>query len=348
MNPATHAHNGLPGPKPGSPARVPGSVRRTTSLDVTRPQGPDGPIHVWGRARDLLTGVDGQARVLEHGLVHLVVEDGVVTYLTTAPVRAAAARLVGRQALVGWRTALWRELRDDVDGGSALHLLLDDLPGGMIVGGFTRRRALAQLTGGQPQHPGRRLDVCAGWSADSRAARHLEQHGFGPRAVTPPAPSLLPDDDPLAWHTLPDLPVWGLSRRRRIDVRRAPDPRDSDGDPTGDQTGGEVVVDAMFRDSFHDGDGQEKVLHEYHLVTSVGPDGQLAAATAQPRVLPHLECPAAAASTDLLVGMPSADLRDRVSMSLYGPGSCTHLNDLARSLGDVPALLRELDQTEPG
>lgn len=332
MNAETHAHNGLLGPRAGSPQRTPGSVRRTTSLDVTRPDGPDGPIHVWGRARDLLTGADGRAKVLEHGLVHVVVEDGVVTYLTTAPVRSAAARLVGRQALVGWRTALWRELRDDVVSGSALHLVLDDLPGGMIVGGFTRRRALAELNGGPVKHPGRRLDVCAGWAADSRAARHLDEHGHGPRAVTPAAPSLVPDDDPIAWHTLPELPVWGLSRRRRIDVIRLPAP---DGSETA-----EVRVDAMFRDSFRDGDGREKVLHEYGIATTLDADGAVADAVADPRVLPHLECPAAAASATRLHGMPFADLRDRVSLNLYGPSSCTHLNDLARSLADVPALLR--------
>jgi hypothetical protein len=336
VNAETHAYNGLPGPRTGSPPRAPGSVRRTTSLDVTRPDGPDGPIHVWGRARDLFTGIDGSSRVLEHGLVHIVVEDGVVTYLTTAPVRSAAARLVGRQALVGWRSALWRELRDDVEGGSALHLVLDDLPGGMIVGGFTRRRALAQLAAGPVKHPGRRLDVCAGWATGSRAARHLDAHGYGPRAVTPAAPTLVPPEDPIAWHTLPELPIWGLSRRRRIDVQPLPADPDA-GTPSGSPA---VQVDAMFRDSFRDGDGHEKVLHEYGITTTLDGTGAVQATSADPRVLPHLECPVAAASATQLAGMPSADLRDRVSLTLYGPGSCTHLNDLARSLADVPVLLR--------
>lgn len=330
----TMAHNGLPGPRPGSPPRAPGSVRRTTSLDLTRPEGPDGPIVVTGRARDLHTDARGVGHVLDHGLVSARVEDGVVTRLSTYPVRASTARLVGRQALVGWRTGLWRELHEEVEGGSALHLVLDDLPGGMIVGGFTRRRALARRTGGPVAQPGRRLDVCAGWAADSRAARILAEVGIPPPPITPPAPSLLPGDDPQAWHTLPDLPVWGLSRRRRIDVH--PDPES-----------GLVAVDAMFRDSFRDGDGQEKVLHEYGVRTQVDATGHVAGTTAEPRVLPHLECPVAAASASRLHGMPFGELRDRVSMSLYGPTSCTHLNDLARSLTDVPTLLRELAAYRP-
>jgi hypothetical protein len=37
--------------------------------------------------------------------------------------------------------------------------------------------------------------------------------------------------------------------------------------------------------------------------------------------------------------MPCADLRDLVSSTLFGPSTCTHLNDLMRSIADVPALL---------
>ena len=82
------------------------------------------------------------------------------------------------------------------------------------------------------------------------------------------------------------------------------------------------------------------MLHEYGITTTLDGTGAVQAASADPRVLPHLECPVAAASATHLAGMPSADLRDRVSLTLYGPGSCTHLNDLARSLADVPVLLR--------
>jgi hypothetical protein len=320
----TVAHNGLPGPLPGSPPRRAGGVRRTTSLDLTRPLGPDGPIEVNGRARDVRTADAGAMTVLDKALLSLTVTDGIVTRLRSFPERAAAPRLVGRQALVGWRTGLWRELHDDVESGSALHLLLDDLPGGMVVGGFTRRRALAAAGEPVPQ-PGRRLDVCAGWAADSRAAQIMADTGTPPPPVTPEAPDLVRDDDLNGWHTLAALPPWAMSRRRRVDAHL---------------DGAQIEVDAMFRDSFIDIEGRERVLHEYAVhATLEANEGRVLAVQPAPRVLPHLECPVAGASTQRLIGMPCADLRDLVSSTLFGPSTCTHLNDLMRSIADVPALL---------
>ncbi len=320
----TQAHNGLPGPRAGSPPRRSGGVRRTTSLDLTRPHGPDGPIEVNGRARDVRTDDAGVALVIDKALLSLTVADGVVVRIRSFPERAAAARLVGRQALVGWRTGLWRELHDDVESGSALHLLLDDLPGGMVVGGFTRRRALAAA--GQPvPQPGRRLDVCAGWAVDSRAARIMADTGTPPPPVTPAAPSLVDADDPTGWHTLAALPAFGMSRRRRVDAHL---------------DGAQVQVEAMFRDSFVDAEGTERVLHEYGVhATLEANEGRVLAVHPAPRVLPHLECPVAGASTQRLIGMPCAHLRDLVSSTLFGPSTCTHLNDLMRSIADVPAIL---------
>ncbi len=320
----TREHNGLPGPLSGTPPRRKGGVRRTTSLDLTRPQGPDGPLQVSGRARDLFTDATGAATVIDRALLSLTVEDGVVTRLRCFPERSAAPRLIGRQALVGWRTGLWRELHDDVESGSALHLLLDDLPGGMVVGGFTRRRALAAAGEPVPQ-PGRRLDVCAGWAVDSRAARIMADTGTPPPPVTPRAPDLVAADDPTGWHTLGALPLFGMSRRRRVDAHLE-DAR--------------IEVDAMFRDSFVDAEGTERVLHEYGVtVTLEANEGRVLDVRPAPRVLPHLECPVAGASTQRLVGMPCADLRDLVSSTLWGPSTCTHLNDLMRSIADVPALV---------
>lgn len=315
----------LTGPSAGSPPRLPGSVRRTSSLDLTRPDGPMGPLQVAGRARDLRTGVDGQAEVLAGALLSATVQkDGTVSRLRAHPDGPRVSQLRGRKVAAGFRTAIWRELRDHYDGGSPLHLLLDELPVSLIIAGFTYRRS---MPAGMP-HQGRRVDVCAGWVDDGHAVRGLAVLGAPPTPNTPDAPPLPSDDDPLGWHTLPALPVWGLSRRRRIDVH---------------DRHGDWQVDAMFRDSFVDADGQEKVLHEYAAQARIDPrSGVTTALEATARVLPHPECPLSAASAQRIVGARATRLREVVSMELFGPSSCTHLNDLFRSLADAPPLAGQL------
>ncbi len=314
-----------PGPIAGAPDRVPGSVRRTTSLDLSRPLGPDGPIEVRGRGRDARTTTTGDLEILATALVSLTVSEERVTRLQAHPSPAGLSRLLGRRAVVGWRTGLWRELPSEKDSGSALHLLLDDLPGGMIIGGFTGRAARLEASATLTE-PGRRLNVCAGWAAESRAALEMATTGLPPAPQTEPAPALTPADDPYAWHTLPALARWGISRRRRLDVL---------------DTGAEILVDTMFRDSFSDGTGAERVLHEYHLTALLDRDTFVVREiSAQPRVLPHGECPLAAGSVQALRGVPAPQLREQVSAELFGPASCTHLNDLARSVTDAPALVR--------
>ena len=57
-----------------------------------------------------------------------------------------------------------------------------------------------------------------------------------------------------------------------------------------------------------------------------------------PRVLPYVECPSAAASAARLAGQDLDALRERVRADFVGTTTCTHLNDLLRSLEDVRAL----------
>jgi hypothetical protein len=98
---------------------------------------------------------------------------------------------------------------------------------------------------------------------------------------------------------------------------------------------GEVLqVEATFRDSWADPVDGEGVLHEYVLTAAVDRDGTLLSATADPRVLPYGECPRAAASPQLLVGQHVAAAAGLPA----GTSSCTHLNDLLRTLACVPGL----------
>jgi hypothetical protein len=170
-------------------------------------------------------------------------------------------------------------------------------------------------------------DICSGWRADGVMMVSLREEGRIPVPVGPTTTDLLPDDDPLAWHEIGDLPVGAMRRRRLVEV--------AGGDP--------LAVFAMFRDTYVTPDGREMVLHEYTLTAELGPDSlMLSRCHAVPRVLPWSECPEAAASASRLDGLNVDELRERVSKEFRGTTTCTHLNDLLRSLADLGTLARLL------
>jgi hypothetical protein len=119
-----------------------------------------------------------------------------------------------------------------------------------------------------------------------------------------------------------------MRRARRIDVWRE---------------GGELRIDAMFRDSCWDPDGQEVAVHEYQLIAGADEAaGALTSMVATPRVLPYVECPLAARNATRLVGSPLRTLRTEVLERLRGTDCCTHLNDALRALAEVPVLAASL------
>lgn len=316
---------GLAGPTLANPPRLPGSARRTSNLDLL-PQ-LDGTLVLAGRARDLLTLRDGTAQVGDTGLLRVRVDlERRVTELSGHPGGAALTTLVGRGVTAGFRTAVYRALPERYDDGSPVHLLLDDVPGAMVISGFTRRRA-AKATGAPAPTPvKRRFDVCIGWASDSDAARRIKRGDPAPPHWNPPAPDLAAAD-PAGTHSLAPLPVHGMRRARLLDVRL-------DGP-------GSLVADILFRDTFVDPDDGMQVLHEYSGRLRAS-DDRVTAIEITPHVLPHLECPLAAASAQRVVGRSLASLRDFVSLDLFGPTTCTHLNDVLRGLSDLPALARPL------
>jgi hypothetical protein len=102
-------------------------------------------------------------------------------------------------------------------------------------------------------------------------------------------------------------------------------------------------VEAMFRDSYRDSDGDESVVHEYRVDARVDRATlRILAVEAEPRVLPWTECPTAAASAPRLVGLDVREVRQHVRGTFVGISTCTHLNDLLRSLGDVAGLVAPL------
>jgi len=100
----------------------------------------------------------------------------------------------------------------------------------------------------------------------------------------------------------------------------------------------------MFRDTYVDQMGNETVLHEYELEMELDRGTKIVSrCTAMPRTLPWPECPGATASARMLEGHAVGNLRTMVRTEFRGTGTCTHLNDLLRSLGDVAVLAKTLD-----
>src|SRR5215218_10880606 len=61
-------------PTTAIPPRAPGSVRRTTTVDMLRPHGMDAELVLVGRGRDLLTDHDGTTRVLDTAAVEATID----------------------------------------------------------------------------------------------------------------------------------------------------------------------------------------------------------------------------------------------------------------------------------
>jgi hypothetical protein len=217
-----------------------------------------------------------------------------------------------------------------VQRATPLHLLLDDVPGAAIISGYAWA---VEPPAGRAPYDDRTppADICSGWRSDGTMMIALRRDGAMPPLAGPAAPDLLPADDAAAWHRLPALAPGDMRRCRRMDV--AADPGDD----------GVLLVEAMFRDSYVDSDGDESVVHEYGLTARIQrATGTVLSAEAEPHVLPWQECPVARLSAGRLVGQQVSTLRGHVRGALTGTSTCTHLNDLLRSLDDVAALARAL------
>jgi hypothetical protein len=293
---------------------------------MARPHGPDGVLVLAGRARDLVTTAGGQARATANARVNAHVDrDGRVRRLSTFPVDSRVRGLLNRPVRAGFRTAVGTILPEHRAAGTPLHLLLDELPVATLISGFAVRHLARDPAPDRPS-PTPQLDVCAGWRRGGSAHRALSEHGWAPRTPGPPAPDLAAERDRVAWHSTPSLKVAEMRRRRLIDV--VPGPR--------------LDVYAMFRDSYVDLEGTERVLHEFDVTAVVDPGAFVVEdITVSPRVAPYGECVLGAASADRVRGRAAGTLREYVAIDLWGPTSCTHLNDLLRSLADIPHLARD-------
>jgi hypothetical protein len=301
LGPASPRPGTTGSPRPGSPAPGPPTPRPTGTVLA---------------AADLLVRTGAERNIIS---------------IASEPAHPALERLVGRKGGGGLRAAIAEELPDQLEQGTPLQLLLDDLAGSTLIAGFAMFRwvdhlpELAQLRGRLPRRS--MQGICAGFAPGaSSLLADGTQSGVGHNVAR--VPPLAAADDPDGWHVLDDHPPMAMRRARRIDVWA---------------DGGELGVDAMFRDSCWDPDGSEAAVHEYQLLaTADRATATLTSVVALPRVLPYAECPAAAPNAGWLTGTPLRGLRVEVLRRIRGTDCCTHLNDALRSLAEVPVLAAAL------
>ena len=320
-------------PVPAPPPRRPGSVRRTSTVLKSWPDGLGTDLHLEGRARDLLTPIDdGEPSVVSRADLHVVTgRERDILRIEADPAPAGLERLLGSRAGGNLRKAIAAELPEEAANGTPLHLLLDDLAGSTLISGFVFVRWLDHVPEWRERFtkapPSRKMvDICSGFQSGSNALRADGSIVFNQNvAYTGP---LADPTDPLGWHEFGEPSVPGMRRARRIDVW---------------DDAGALGIDAMFRDSAWDPDGREIVVHEYQLLAQADrTSGVLLSVTAEPRVLPYAECPGAAPNAQWMAGTELRAMRTEVLARLQKADCCTHLNDALRSLAEVPVLAAAL------
>ena len=325
-----HSRHGVHAPRLVQSARTPGSIRRTSTIDSTRPVGIHGDVVQFGRARDLLTAADGTTRVvgevaLESRIAHS--RNYELLELTATPQHQSLSLLIGRSVSTGFRAAVVEAMPDENDRATLLHLLLDDLTGAALVSGYAVGAAGA-LDGHKREGPRLQIEgLCAGFQKGSTIMIEVDAGRHAPTVTGPIAPPLV-DDDEIGWHELRPLGAHDMRRWRRLDVRPPAEP------------GGLYDVEAYFRDSHMNPEGVETVIHEYTVNVLVdGTTQSIIGSSAAAHSLPWVECIEAEASGNRLAGRALRGLRPGVREEFTGITTCTHLNDTMRSIEDVRALL---------
>ncbi|SFF78620.1 Protein of unknown function [Novosphingobium sp. CF614] len=318
-----------------APIRPSGSIRRTTSIDVSWPDGIDGERLFIGTARDLATpSGTGEARVLAEARFEArLTDDKTITAISAEPSPPGLSRVVGARAGGHLRMQLREIIPELIQQGHPLYLILDDLSGSALVSTFAwlqwhpdHVELLRQRLGGEDPMArlSQRIDICWGLQEGNTGVRPggSRQHGVADAA----AGDLRNPLDPQGWHALPNGHGPGFRRARRIDVMR-------------DEAAGALRIDSAFQDSAAMPEGGRIAVHEYLLRAAVNLASQeVLSIEPEARILPFPECPGAIGNTQRLLGRRLGDIRDDVLERLRGPDGCTHLNDALRALADVPRL----------
>lgn len=302
-------------------------------------------MQIAGRCRDLLTPADsGAPQVLaEETLLAGVTMGRVIEKIACDPPRPSIGRFVGARGGGHLRSVIDEVLPGEREEAKPLYLLLDDISGSSLVGGWAWSRwpgdwmvpppdMVPEGGKGPSQDMRRQMEgVCIGFRPGSSALNRQEMSGpsYHNTAKVPPLPH---PDDPDSWHALTDLPEVSMRRARRIDVWQSD----------------VIEIDATFQDSASVPEGGRVAIHEYKIrATADLATRKLTSVEADPRILPFPECPAATGNVARLVGTPLNELRAVVLTELRKTAGCTHLNDALRALAEVPILLDHLPAESP-
>jgi hypothetical protein len=300
---------------------------------MIRADGAVDPLHLRGEARDYYTAFDGMGEVTGSARLQATVDRaaGVVRHLHVVPSLAAIEAMVPAPAMGGFRSAVDRAVPELRRSRDLRNTLLDDVPVATLISGHALSASGAGRLAGKTYSP--TADLCAGFISGGLLITSFE--AGDPAVVTgPAAPDLDVDDDPLAWHSMAALAVHNMRRRRRIDVSPS-------------ASAGLVTIEAMFRDSYVRADGVETVIHEYVLNADVEVGSRsIVDCRACARVLPWQECSSAAASVETSRGVTLSELHSKVRAEFTGVQTCTHLNDLLRSVADADPLVDQLAERQ--
>ena len=334
---------GTAGPSQGTPPRVPRSIRRTTTLDITFPS--LGVLVLHGVGRDLLTNLTGYSDSSDSSIKSIVLDQTEATIEVDHYARLvsaieipgadegqhdAAQQLIGVPATGKLRKMLGVYFPEEVSCGSLLVQVLDDVPAAALIAGSAlfRQGLIEPSPSSEKRRP--HVDVCTGWKSGGVMAQAIIEDDVPYMGEGPLAPTLFGDTDPLAWHEFPPLALGAMRRHRRLDITALEDPTDG------------YALDIFFRDSFVEPDGRQSVVHEYGIIGTLDSQGVITAIVATPHVIPGPECPGAAASAQRVIGLPLAEVRSHVTAEFSGISTCTHLNDMLRSLGTMSTLFTQL------
>jgi hypothetical protein len=326
----------LNGCRKSQPARRPGSIRRTVSLQSAWPDGPGAPVVITGRARDLYSDADGNGHILGGDSISVGLNpDGRIVFVEGSRQQEALKSLAGSRPGGEMRKAVAARLPEEALAETCLNRLLDDLAGAFFMS-----------TAAWYAWP----DGLSGYIARTGAMDLLMRPVTGLcMSYAPGSPVVRPDgtaNEDIAHHPLTPNPVHRFQPGDFHDLLDAGGPNEWRLRRTDAWVEDKLLcIDAWFQDSssLPDREDLRIVFHEYSLTAIFDPAMfELVTIDVTPHVLPFTTCRASPPTARLIEGLSARDFRSAVPRLLRGTAGCTHLNDMLRSLQDVTALERSL------